>query len=107
MSGLDVDRLCFAVQGELMAMGPPSSRPISYNNYGSDENPQNLVLSRAQVGGTDRQPPHAFSRRRENGMASAGASRGTPGSPQPPGGSELSTMWTSILGGHRFMRSTS
>jgi hypothetical protein len=40
-------------------------------------------------------------------LATAGAAAGTPGSPQPPGGSTLGTMWTSTTGGASLMRNTS
>src|SRR5207249_9746246 len=73
----DVDRSCFAVQGETDGHGDlPVADRYPTTTTGQDENPQNLVLSRAQVGSTDRQPPHAFSRRRENGIGKRRGSRG-------------------------------
>src|SRR5437016_13324238 len=69
--------MCLAFQGETDGHWDlPVADRYPTTTTGQDENPQNLVLSRAQVASTDRQPPHAFSRRRENGIGKRRGSRG-------------------------------
>src|SRR5689334_8223158 len=104
----DIDGLRFAVQGKTDGHGVlPTSRPISYNNTGVVENPKKSVQpgrrSAARIGSRRMRFPVAA----KMALATAGAAGGTPGSPQPPGGSALGTIWTSMTGGASLIRRTS
>src|ERR1700741_2382552 len=104
----DIDGLSFAVQGETDGHGDlllAGEYPTTTQRL--DENPQ-------KAGPAERRSAERIGRRRmrfpvaaKMALASAGAAAGTPGSPHPPGGSVLGTIWTSISRGASLMRRTS
>jgi len=92
-----------ALSHQASALFAPASNCLDRQFYTRLTTVQAERKSSGRMGSLRRRLPVAA----KMALATAGATGGTPGSPQPPGALVLGTMWTSICAGASLIRRTS